>query len=169
MTVSINQIQKLTSPNPFALVSTLREDGSTNLMALSWWTYVSNHPATVAIALSERGYSHTRIDETGEFALNIVAETLKENAFRCGTCSGRTCEKAKEFGIELLPAQTIAAQTVRDARAVLECRVVNRVTAADHVIYIAEVTATRMNAELEALYAINGYGALSCIDIRPEN
>lgn len=168
MDVSINQIQKLTSPNPFALVSTLREDGGTNLMALSWWTYVSNHPATVAIALSGRGYSHTRIDETGEFALNIVAETLKEKAFRCGTCSGRTCEKAKEFGIDLLPAQTIAAQIVRDARAVLECRVVNCIAVGDHVMYIAEVTAAHANPELEALYAVNGYAALSCVDVRQE-
>ncbi len=65
MAVNIGAVQKLTSPNPFALVSVSKPDGTTNLMALSWWTYVSNHPATIAVCLSKKGYTGELIRKTG--------------------------------------------------------------------------------------------------------
>ena len=36
------QAQRLTAPCPFGLVSTVKEDGSTNLMAVSWWCFLSS-------------------------------------------------------------------------------------------------------------------------------
>lgn len=69
MAVNIGAVQKLTSPNPFARVSTLRPDGGANLMALSWWTFASNHPPLVAVALSKKGWSGELITENGEFGL----------------------------------------------------------------------------------------------------
>ena len=53
--MTIGQAQKLTSPNPFALLSVRKNDGTTNVMAVSWWNYASNHPATVTVCLSSKG------------------------------------------------------------------------------------------------------------------
>ena len=161
MSVNISAIQKLTAPNPFCLVSSLAEDGKTNLMALSWWTYVSNNPATVCIAMSQRGLSHTLIERTGEFAINIVGPDLQEKAFRCGTCSGRSGSKAEAFGIALEPAQAISAQVVSNCRAVMECRVQQELTVADHVVFVAEVVAASSNPDIPGLYAVDGYGRLA--------
>ena len=82
-----------------------KPDGTANLMALSWWTYVSNHPATTAVCLSNKGYSAELIRSNKEFGLNIVDESLKEAAFACGTCSGRTENKPETFGIEMIYGQ----------------------------------------------------------------
>ena len=76
--MTIGQAQKLTSPNPFALLSVRKNDSTTNVMAVSWWNYASNHPATVTVCLSSKGYSGQCIRESGAFGLNIVGEPLKE-------------------------------------------------------------------------------------------
>lgn len=163
MPVEINMVQRLTSPNPFALVSTRKEDGTTNLAAVSWWTFASNHQPAVAVCLSKKGYSGERIAATGEFGLNIVSAELAQSAFRCGTCSGRSVDKAREFGIPLIEAGAISTQLIAASRAAMECRLINTVDVFDHVIYIAEVVETHCNPDRRALYAFDGYGRLDTV------
>ena len=52
--VTISEAQKMSSPNPFGLISVKKENGDTNLMAVSWWTYTSNHPASIAVCLNNK-------------------------------------------------------------------------------------------------------------------
>jgi len=66
-------------------VSTKKPNGKTNLMALSWWTFVSNNPATIAVSINKKAFSHELIYMNKEFGLNIVDESLKISAFLCGT------------------------------------------------------------------------------------
>ncbi len=161
--LTITQAQKLTSPNPFALISTVAADGKNNLMALSWWTYLSNHPATVGVCLSKRGYSGGLIARSGEFCLCVPSAALRESALKCGHCSGRDHDKAAEFGIALAPAEHVTAMRVRDSRLVLECRLVQQVELGDHVFYIAEVAGAYGDAAAAGLYAMEGYRCLNTV------
>ena len=88
--ITIGQAQKMTAPAPFALLSSCDSEGKTNLMAVSWWTYLSNHPPKLGVCLSNKGYSGSLIRESGEFSVNVVSESLKDAALMCGRCSGRT-------------------------------------------------------------------------------
>ena len=103
--LTVAEAQKLASPAPFALLSVKREDGKTNLMALSWWSFLSNHPPLLGVCLSKKGLSGSLIEKNGEFALSLVGPALKDSAFRCGCCSGRVVDKAEDFGIPLEDAQ----------------------------------------------------------------
>ena len=163
MPFQISQIQKCTSPNLFALVSTRKEDGSTNLMALSWWTYAPNHPETIALCISKKSYSGERIRATNEFGLNIVDESLKEAAFLCGTCSGRAENKPEKYGEELIDASTMETKLVKAHKTALECRVVQSLEVADHILYIAEITEAHCIPENRQLFALNGYSALGTV------
>ena len=163
MAVNIGAIQRALSPNPFCLVATGKADGSTNLMALSWWTFLSNHPATVGVCLSKRGHSGELIRAKGEFALCFVTDALKDAAFRCGTCSGRDQDKAAAFGIALKPAEACSFAVVRDSKAVLECKLVDTKEVGDHIFYIGEVVAASCDPEAKQLYAFDGYGRLDTI------
>ena len=120
--ITAAQAQRLTAPSPFALLSSLKEDGSTNLMAVSWWTFLSNRPPMIGVCLGKKGASGKLIQSTGEFALNIVGEELKEAALRCGSCSGRDVNKAEMFSIPLEAASEIAPKIVSGSRVVFECR-----------------------------------------------
>jgi flavin reductase (DIM6/NTAB) family NADH-FMN oxidoreductase RutF len=155
--------QELTSPNPFALVSTRTPENTTNLMALSWWTYASNHPPTVAVCISKKGYSHELIKKNQEFCLNIVDESLRESAFLCGTFSGRIENKPEKFGIELIDSLEIQTSLVKEHKVAFECRLVDTADTADHSIFIAEVVALHVNPNKKHLYALDGYRSLGTV------
>lgn len=157
------QAQRLTAPAPFALLSVRKADGSDNLMAVSWWTYLSNHPPMLGVCLSKKGLSGSLIERSGVFSLNVVGEALKDAALQCGRCSGRDHDKAAEFGIPLEPAGSIEASLVSDSRAVFECRLVDQCDAGDHVFYLAEILACHGNAEVPQLFAYDGYARLATV------
>lgn len=163
MDVDLRKIQMYTSPNPFALVSTSKKDKSTNLMAISWWTYVSNKPATVAVCISKKSFTNEMILENKEFGLNIVDESLQESAFLCGTCSGRDVNKPEKFNISLIPSQEISVSLVEAHKVALECSLVETIDVSDHSIFIGRVVACQCNPERKHLYAMDGYRSLDVV------
>lgn len=163
MDFNIADAQKLTSPNPFCLITSRKPGSTTNIMALSWWTYASNHPATLAIFLSQKGYSSELIKETGEFGLSVVDAALKEAAFKCGTCSGREMNKAEAFGIELMDSEKIDTQLVKAHRVAFECRLIQILPVQDHYLLVGGVIALHCNPTMEHLYAMDGYQKLETI------
>lgn len=163
MTENFSNAQKLTSPNPFALVSTRTPEDKTNLMALSWWTYASNHPPTIAVCISKKGYSNELIKNNHEFCLNIVDVSLRESAFLCGTFSGRSENKPEKLGIELMDPVEIQTRLVKDHKVAFECRLVGTTDTTDHSIFVAEVVACHLNPEKTQLYALDGYRSLGTV------
>ena len=163
MSISLAKAQQLTSPNPFCLVGSLTESNQTNFMALSWWSYLSNHPATVGICVNHRAATNRNIKRTGEFSLCVVDESLAEAAMKCGTSSGDQVEKAEAYGIVLAKAEQIGAGLVQKSRVALECRVLQCVSLADHDLFLAEVVAVHMEESYRALYAMNGYKELASL------
>ena len=53
--LTIGQAQRLSAPSPFALLGTKSAGGKENFMAVSWWTYLSNHPPMLGVCLSDKG------------------------------------------------------------------------------------------------------------------
>ncbi len=158
--LTIGQAQRMTAPAPFALLTSIDKDGKTNIMAVSWWTYLSNHPAKIGACLSNKGYSGGNIRESGEFALCIVDKTLKEAALGCGKCSGRSTDKAAELGIALTDAKTIAPKVVAASKVVFECKLSGMTAVGDHTFFIADVAAVYGDESKKQLYAYDGYGRL---------
>lgn len=161
--IDIRTAQKLTAPNPFCLLSTLKPDGTTNLMALSWWTYVSNQPPTVAVCLSNKGFSGTCIRETGQFGLSLVGEALRERAFQAGTRSGRTADKAAELGIPLMKLDGFGPMLVSGSRVCFACRLIESHMAGDHTLFMGEVIRILGDPSVQAVYACEGYGTLRTV------
>ena len=162
--ISLGQAEKLTSPNPFALVTSIKEDGSTNVMALSWWTYVSNHPALIAIATSNKGMTGANIKEREYFALSTVGEAIGESAFKCGTCHGFNTDKAAEFMIPLTKEDGDPLEYPACSRVTIICKLKQYIDLEDHTLYIGEVVKVYGNEDIKAVYAINGYGGVATVD-----
>lgn len=162
--MTIAEAQKLLSPNPFALVTSLKEDGQTNIMALSWWMFVSNNAPTLAIATSSRGYTSRCIERTGEFGLCFAGAELKDQALLCGGCSGRNTDKANAFGIALMDARTIKPQLVRGCRVMFECVTQSTVSVEDHTVTFARIVDVHGDPRIGGqLYALDGYQRLDSI------
>lgn len=161
--LTIGQAEKLTSPNPFAILTASTPSGETNVMAISWWNYASNHPATITACLSKKGFSGNCISESGHFGLNIVGESLKESAFRAGTCSGRDGGKAEKLGIPLTDDMKAPQKMVEGSRLWMSCKLVNTLDIGDHVLYVGEVEDIEGDANVKGLYAFDGYSRLDVI------
>ena len=159
--INISEAQKITSPNPFALITTLKDDGKTNIMALSWWTYLCNNPPKIGICTGDKGLTGSLIRKSGEFCLCIPETCLKEAAFACGCVSGRDEDKAEKFGIELVPSETVAPESVRDSVLVMECKLSESVSVGNHTFYIADVCSIRGDKDKSPLFAAEGYRSLS--------
>lgn len=165
-TISISAAQKITSPNPFCLIGSLTEDGRTNLAAIAWWNYVSNRMPALSVAISQKGYSNERIKATGVFTLNVVDAALAGAAMRCGTSSGRNCDKAAETGIALEPVGEGLPMRVRDSAVSFVCRVVETLEVQDHTLFVARVESIGANADKRPLFALDGYARLGTV--RPD-
>lgn len=161
--LTISQAQRLSAPCPFALLGTKDAQGRENLMAVSWWSYLSNHPPMLGVCLSDKGYSGGVIRQQGEFSLCLVGESLRAAALECGRCSGRTVDKIRSLGIETLPASSVRAPLVRDSRVCFECRLVSTLQAGDHTFYAAEIIAVQGDDTRPQLFAFDGYGRLDTV------
>lgn len=99
--ISLPQASKLTSPNPVTLVCTQKPNGNTNLATVSWWNYLSYNPNMIAYAMAKTSYSGERVRETGKVILTIPSEEIADEVMKCGMSTGRTTDKADEYGIAL--------------------------------------------------------------------
>ena len=161
MAVEIGRFEKISSPNPFALITSKKEDGTTNVMALSWWTYCANKPVpTIAICLSSRGFSGQLIQKTGEFGLSLPDESIEQAALMCGRCSGRDVNKPEEFGIELMDSVTMETKLIARSQAAMECKVVQVLPIQDHLMFIAQVQETHFNDAYRHVSSVDGYAKL---------
>lgn len=159
--ITIKEAEKFNSPNPFALMTSCDSEGKTNVMAISWWTFASNNPATVVICISSRGYSHTLIEANKEFSLCLPDATLSESAFLCATRSGRDTDKAEAFGIELEKAESIQPMLVKNSKVQMECKVVNEIEVGDHLLFVGEAVCIHGNPDAQHLLSENGYAKLN--------
>jgi len=155
--INIGQAELLSSPNPFVLVSSIKEDGSTNLMALSWWTYVSNSQKLIALATSNKGLTGQNIQAREYFALSMVGEDLGAAAFKCGSCHGFDIDKAAQFDIPLTKEADEPVEYVDGARINLICKLKQVVDLADHNLYIAEVIKAYGDPDVQGVFSWNGY------------
>ena len=115
-------------PRPIAFVSSLSRDGIRNLAPFSFFTAVSANPPVVCFAPMVRGKDGTRkdtlnnIEATGEFVVNIVSEEI---APRMNACSAEVPPEVDEFalsGLTPVPSARVAPPRVAEAKACMECR-----------------------------------------------
>jgi flavin reductase (DIM6/NTAB) family NADH-FMN oxidoreductase RutF len=106
------------------LVSSGKE-GLPNVMAIGWGLagIIWRKPIFLVLVRPSR-YTYKRIEETGEFTVNVVPPELKEVASYCGTVSGRDHDKFKEKGLTQIPSLKVKTPIIKEGILHFECRVV---------------------------------------------
>jgi len=149
-------------PHPLVIVTAGDPDNPKRRggMTAAWCSRVSWSPPLIMVSIAPSRYTLELIQETKEFAVNVVGESLEKAAYGVfGTMSGRYVDKFKESGVKMGRARSIKAPIIEDATVVLECRLVKIVEAGDHFIVVGEVVdASRFKNE-EPLVFLNGDSA----------
>ncbi|MEM3730458.1 MAG: flavin reductase family protein [Candidatus Bathyarchaeia archaeon] len=137
--VNIRTAFKLLHPMHTVLVSCTGKAGKPNIITLAWAMPTSITPPLVAISIAPRRHSHTLIEETGDFVVNIPTMDILRQTFFCGIVSGRDHDKFKEAGLTPLPAKKVKAPIIKECVAHLECKLHSKFPTGDHTIFVGEI------------------------------
>lgn len=146
------------NPTPVVLVSCAGAENpaAKNLLTVAWAGTVNSDPPMVSVSVRPSRYSHELIRSSGEFVVNLVDEALCEAADFCGVRSGRDVDKAAALGLTWRKAEGLElAPALEGAPVSLSCRVRNQLSLGSHDLFLGEVVAVSVRADL-----LDGDGSL---------
>jgi flavin reductase (DIM6/NTAB) family NADH-FMN oxidoreductase RutF len=130
-------------PSRPAMVTTINEDGTTNVAPFGWNMPVSASPPRVSVALvnSPPNRTLTNIRREGEFVLNIptiqVADKLVQSSYK----HQKDVSKFKAVGFQPLESRVIRTPGIVECRASLECSFYKEIEVGDHTLVLGDVKA----------------------------
>lgn len=140
-TVPLRRATRLLNHGGLALV-TARWGDRINLMPAAWVVPLSHKPPLVGVAIAPERFTYRLVEKSGEFGLSIPGLDVAERVRLAGELSGHDVpDKFRATGFTPIPAKRIRAPLIRECLAHLECRVVRKVPAGDHTLFVGEVIA----------------------------
>ncbi|NQT09459.1 flavin reductase family protein, partial [Candidatus Bathyarchaeota archaeon] len=106
------------------MATVVGNDGKPNIITLGMYMPISIDPPLVCIGVAPRRYSHTLLEENGEFVINTPSIDLEEQMHYCGIKSGRDVDKWAETGLTPMPSLKVKPPRIEECFSHLECRVV---------------------------------------------
>ena len=131
-------------PLPAVMVSCGTEQDA-NILTVAWAGTVCTNPPMVSVSVRPERFSYGIIDRTGAFVINLVTEELVRAMDYCGVRSGRDTDKWADCGLTKAPSKTVDAPAIAEAPVNIECRVTERLRLGSHTMFVAEVTAVRVD------------------------
>lgn len=157
-TLALMDSSKLIAPNPLTLICSKTPSGSTNLAAVSWWTYLSVKPAIIGFAMMKPSFTGEIIRADKKVVLTVPSDNMPaKQIIQCSTFTGRTKEKVKEFGIELKNLPDCDIQIPAYSVVAIECTLREFVDVGDHYFYICDVKNVYGDENENPLFAWKGY------------
>ncbi len=138
-TVNITSAYRLLHPMHIVLVSAVGKANKPNVTTVAWAMPTSINPPLLAISLAPTRHTHTLIEESGEFTVNIPTMEILQAVYACGSLTGRSFDKFKKANLSQMPGKKIKAPAIRECVAHLECEVDGQFTTGDHTIFVGKI------------------------------
>lgn len=109
------------------LLATAGADGRPNVMTIGWGTIGSiwGRPVFIVLVRPSR-HSYGRLEESGDFTVNVAPRELAETIAYCGTVSGRDHDKFQERRLTTVPGRQVRAPIIQECVIHYECRTIHR-------------------------------------------
>jgi len=140
-------------PAPVVLVSCADVQGKPNIITVICAGIACVKPPIISIGVHPWVYSHSLIESTGEFVVNIPTVDILAKVDYCGSVSGREVDKFKETGLTPVPASQVKPPLIEECPVNLECVVRQILQLGIHHLFLGEVVATHLD---ETLMDANG-------------
>jgi len=137
--VNIASAYRLLYPLHTVLISCVGKATKPNVTTLAWAMPTSIDPPLLAISLAPKRHSHTLIEESGEFIVNIPTLELLQAVYACGSLTGRSFDKFKKANLTPMPAKKVKAPAIRECIAHLECKVDSQFATGDHTVFVGKI------------------------------
>ena len=139
------------NPTPVVLVSCAEKEQpeNRNMITLAWAGTVNSEPPMVSVSIRKERYSHGLILGSGEFVVNLADEKMARAVDFCGVKSGKDTDKARETGLEYMPADGLAiAPAVKGAPVSLCCKVRQVLELGSHDLFLGDVASVMVREDL---------------------
>ncbi len=123
--------------------------GKINGMTAAWVTRVSVDPPLLLVAISKGHYTTELIRASRVFSVNLVSPQQAELAAKCGSVSGRICDKLVDEEIEY--GET-GAPILTEAAAWLDCEEIDEFECGDHICFVGRVVGAGKRSEQALMY-----------------
>ncbi len=134
-------------PLPVVLVTCQSAEQKPNIITLAWCGVVASNPPAVGLGIRPSRYSHSLIEQSKEFVVNIPTQKLLDKVDWCGMVSGKNFDKFKETSLTPLPAKTVGAPLIKECPVNLECKLIQSLSLGTHTLFLGEITALWVNEE----------------------
>lgn len=109
------------------LLVTLGADGKPNVMTIGWGTMgaIWSRPVFIVLVRPSR-YSYSRLEQVGDFTVNVPPRELAVAVNHCGTVSGRGHDKFQEMRLTPIPSREVSPPVIKECVVHYECRTLHR-------------------------------------------
>ena len=109
------------------LLNSVGIDGQPDTMTIGWLSggVIWGRPILTVYVRPSR-YTYSRLEEVGEFTVNVLPPADSEALQLCGTVSGRDVDKFARTGLKPIPAQKVQVPIIEQGVIHYECQVVHR-------------------------------------------
>jgi flavin reductase (DIM6/NTAB) family NADH-FMN oxidoreductase RutF len=156
-------------PRPVALISTVDKNGTANVAPFSFFSGVGANPPTVLFCPSLRSQSASRpddrkdtlrnVEQTGEFVINIVSDSLAAATNATAAEVGPDVDEFLIAGLTPIPSEVVKAPRVAESPAQLECKLLQIVFTGQGsgagVVVVGEILRFHFRADLESNFRID--------------
>jgi flavin reductase (DIM6/NTAB) family NADH-FMN oxidoreductase RutF len=154
--VNIEKAIRRKYPEQVVLVTTVKPNGGTNVMAVGWVAIASSEPLMFMLGIDDGAFTYELIRKNREFVVAFPHDGMAAEVLFAGSRHGHDCDKISKCGIKVSKAAKIKAPLLTDAVANFECKLVDIYRPGDCPLVIGRVIAAHENvrAGLKRLYTV---------------
>lgn len=127
------------------LVTTLNEDGQSNVAPKSWISMMAFEPSLLALGCNLRHWTAQNILRSKSFAVNIPGDDLAEVVWKSSTIPHP--RPVESIGLTPVPAQMVKPPLIEECKAHLECQFVQHLTFGDEVVILGQIVACSVDRQ----------------------
>jgi flavin reductase (DIM6/NTAB) family NADH-FMN oxidoreductase RutF len=151
--VSLSPDKRTWQPSPLlgqvVLVTSLNEDGQSNVAPKSWLSMMAFEPSLLALGCNLNHWTAQNILQRREFVVNIPGDDLVDIVWKCHTLPHP--RPVEHLGLKSLPARMVKPPLILECKAHLECTYVQHLTFGEEVILLGQIVAASIDrAAVEA-------------------
>ncbi len=138
------------SPSPLmgqiVFVTTLNEDGSSNIAPKSWISMMVFDPPIVALGCNINHQTAKNILSQKEFVINIPSAEMAETVWKCGHLPHP--RPVEVLGLTSIPSVKVKPPRVAECRAHLECTLDKHLLYGDEIIILGRILTVEIDKEV---------------------
>jgi len=150
MKINPEQYYKLLAPRPTVAITTFNSLDAINACVISFISPVSSKPPILMISLASVRHSYENITRTKEFVVNILGKEHADQLLMCARRYQEGVNKVQQAGLKWYSSKLVKPPRIKEAKAWIECKVVEEKKVGDHVVIFGEVMAVEVKDDVMA-------------------